>query len=231
MTVSGGRRWTFKPQGEAVMFSSHRRADRARDRSAAPRRRISYANVVATMALVFALGAGSAYAAHKLHYLISSTKQIKPSVLKTLHGAKGPAGVTGPAGAPGPTGPSDGYFATTAGSSPATSTAVAVSVTVPAGSYIVIGTGQEQNSDATLSASLKCSLLAGATSLAANFSTALPDSTGSYGLGDAMNTLQMGYTTTASTTLSFSCIGSNGATNVAVSNPSISAIQVGTLHS
>ena len=216
------------------MFRSHGRENRAPDGLAAPRRRISYANVVATLALVFALGAGSAYAAHKLHYLISSTKQIKPSVLKTLHGAKGPAGVTGvtgPAGAPGPTGPSDGYFATIAGSSPATSTAVTVSVTVPAGSYIVTGTGQEQNSDATLSASLKCSLLAGATSLAANFSTALPDSTGSYGLGDAMNTLQMGYTTTASTTLSFSCIGSNGATNVSVSNPSISAIQVGTLHS
>jgi hypothetical protein len=46
-----------------------------------------------------------------------------------------------------------------------------------------------------------------------------------------MNTAQVGYTTTASTTLSFSCIGSKGATDVYVSNPSISAIQVGTLHS
>jgi len=212
------------------MFRSHRRENRAPDGLAAPRRRISYANVVATLALVFALGAGSAYAAHKLHYLISSTKQIKPSVLKTLHGAAGPAGAPGSAGAPGPTGPSDGYFATATGSNPATSTAVVVSVTVPAGSYIVTGTGQEQNSDATLSAALKCSLLAGTTTLVANFSTALPYSVGSYGVGDAMNTAQVGYTTTASTTLSFSCIGSNGATNVSVSNPSISAIQVGTLH-
>jgi hypothetical protein len=114
------------------MFRSRGRENRAPVGLAAPRRRISYSNVVATLALVFALGAGSAYAAHKLHYLITSTKQIKPSVLKTLHGAAGPAGAPGAAGAPGPTGPSDGYFATTAGSNPATSTAVVVSAYRPA---------------------------------------------------------------------------------------------------
>jgi hypothetical protein len=73
-------------------------------------RRLSYANVVSTLALVVALGTGSAVAAK--HYLVSSTKQIKPSVLKTLHGAAGPAGnpgasgPTGPAGATGNVGPS-----------------------------------------------------------------------------------------------------------------------------
>jgi hypothetical protein len=45
------------------------------------RRHLNYANVVATMALVFAMS-GTALAAK--HYLISSTKQIKPSVLKSL---------------------------------------------------------------------------------------------------------------------------------------------------
>src|SRR4051794_18766139 len=69
------------------------------------RPRISYANVVATLALVFALG-GSALAAR--HYLLTSTKQIKPSVLKKLRGAQGvpgAAGAAGSAGAVGPTGP------------------------------------------------------------------------------------------------------------------------------
>lgn len=64
--------------------------------------RASYANVAATVALVFALGAGTAFATH--HYLISSTKQIKPSVIKKLHGKAGKAGVAGPIGATGPTG-------------------------------------------------------------------------------------------------------------------------------
>jgi hypothetical protein len=69
------------------------------------RRRLSYANVTATLALVFAMS-GGALAAN--HYLITSTKQINPSVLKKLTGKPGPggpAGATGPAGPAGPTGP------------------------------------------------------------------------------------------------------------------------------
>ena len=62
------------------------------------RRHLSFANVVATLALVFAMS-GGAYAAK--HYLITSTKQIKPSVLAALHGKQGPSGGPGAAGAPG----------------------------------------------------------------------------------------------------------------------------------
>ena len=74
-------------------------------------RRFTYANIAATLAVVFAMS-GGAYAAG--HYLITSTKQISPKVLKTLKGAsgqngatgaQGPAGSTGPAGSAGPTGP------------------------------------------------------------------------------------------------------------------------------
>ena len=83
------------------------------------RKRLTYANVAMTLALVFAM-TGGAYAANK--YLITSTKQISPKVLKALkghngangangaagaagaQGAQGPAGATGPAGA-GATGP------------------------------------------------------------------------------------------------------------------------------
>jgi hypothetical protein len=78
------------------------------------RKHLTYANAAMTIALVFAMS-GGAYAAGKL--LITSTKQISPSVLKSLkgktgvNGAQGPAGAVGPAGAagakgePGPPGP------------------------------------------------------------------------------------------------------------------------------
>jgi hypothetical protein len=84
-----------------------------------PRKRLSYASVVATLALVLAVGGGTAWATN---YIITSTHQIKPSVLKKLHGANGKngkngkngtngtngtngaAGATGPAGAAGAAG-------------------------------------------------------------------------------------------------------------------------------
>lgn len=56
---------------------------------------LSYANVVATAALVLAM-AGGAFAAS--HYLITSTGQISPTVLGKLKGRRGPAGPRGPRG-------------------------------------------------------------------------------------------------------------------------------------
>jgi hypothetical protein len=64
-------------------------------------RRPSPALVVASVALFFSLG-GVGLAAS--HYLITSTSQIKPSVLRELRGAKGPPGPQGPAGLQGATG-------------------------------------------------------------------------------------------------------------------------------
>ncbi len=66
------------------------------------RMRVSPATVIAGLALVFAM-TGGAYAAKK--YLITSTKQISPSVLKSLVGKTGPAGPAGAAGAVGVQGP------------------------------------------------------------------------------------------------------------------------------
>jgi Rieske Fe-S protein len=67
------------------------------------RTRYGIPGLIATVALVFAM-TGGAFAAK---YLITSTKQIKPSVLKKLKGATGPAGAAGaqgPAGAAGANG-------------------------------------------------------------------------------------------------------------------------------
>jgi hypothetical protein len=53
---------------------------------------LSYANVTATLALVFAMS-GGALAAN--HYLVNSTEQINPKVLKKLKGATGTTGAVG----------------------------------------------------------------------------------------------------------------------------------------
>ena len=77
-------------------------------------RRLSFANVTAALALFFAMSGGALAAKH---YLINSTKQINPKVLKTLRGRTGKTGATGPSGpagargTAGPTGPA-GTFST-----------------------------------------------------------------------------------------------------------------------
>jgi hypothetical protein len=68
------------------------------------RRHFSYANIAATLALVFAMSGGALAATH---YLINSTKQINPKVLKALKrkiGQSGPPGIRGPVGSAGPQG-------------------------------------------------------------------------------------------------------------------------------
>jgi hypothetical protein len=63
---------------------------------------VSPATAIATLALVFAM-TGGAYAAKR--YLITSTKQISPKVLKALKGSSGKNGASGSAGAAGAVGP------------------------------------------------------------------------------------------------------------------------------
>jgi hypothetical protein len=68
----------------------------------AVRRRFNATGFVAVLALVFAMS-GGAYAASR--YVITSTRQISPKVLKALQGKAGAAGANGEAGAVGPSGP------------------------------------------------------------------------------------------------------------------------------
>ncbi len=68
------------------------------------RKRLTYANVAATLALVFSMSGGALAAGH---YLITSTRQISPKVLGRLTGkpgATGPRGEVGPKGETGSTG-------------------------------------------------------------------------------------------------------------------------------
>jgi len=68
------------------------------------RRRLSYANVAATLALLLALGGGTAWASKHVHFVITSTSQIKPSVRAALRGAKGTDGINGTNGTNGANG-------------------------------------------------------------------------------------------------------------------------------
>jgi len=65
------------------------------------RNRFGVSGVIAVIALVFAM-VGGAIAAKK--YVITSTSQIKPSVLTALKGKRGPAGPQGVQGSTGPAG-------------------------------------------------------------------------------------------------------------------------------
>ncbi len=68
-------------------------------------RRFRYADVAATVALVLSMSGGALAASH---YLINSTRQINPKVLKKLTGktgATGPTGIAGTSGQPGSQGP------------------------------------------------------------------------------------------------------------------------------
>jgi hypothetical protein len=142
-----------------------------RQKTIGARRPVSYANVVSTLALVMAIGGGSALAATsatdsskhkpKHHYVITSTSQIKPSVISKLHGANGKngkngtngtngtkgatgaTGVTGSTGATGAAGAVAGYSASNVtavtvptGVNDGTFVTVASKV-LPAGSYLV----------------------------------------------------------------------------------------------
>jgi hypothetical protein len=100
------------------------------------RRGPGYAGVAATLALFVALG-GTAWAAH--HWLLTSTKQIKPSVLRKLRGA------TGPPGAPGSTGPGGSTGAT--GSTGANLTAETILPSGASESGVVGGNADGTNPD------------------------------------------------------------------------------------
>ncbi len=167
--------------------------------------------------------------------LASKCKKSEKKVSWNVRGARGvagPAGAAGLAGATGSagaTGPSDAWEASSPGMTDITSTEMVLSVTVPAGSYDVTGTAQEQNHDVA-PATMNCGLRAGITPLNDTFSTAPAASGSTYGYGAAANVVHASYTTSTGTTFSLSCSKSWVAGNLWVRNPTLSAIKVGTIH-
>jgi hypothetical protein len=139
------------------------------------RRRLNYANVTATLALFFAMSGGALAAKH---YLINSTKQINPKVLRALKGNAGSAGKEGAPGAPGkegapgapgapgkegPRGPSDVYEVelNKSASAAAEETKTLTLANLPAGAYVIYGKALI-GPKGTTSANSRCILTAGA---------------------------------------------------------------------
>jgi collagen type VII alpha len=140
------------------------------------RKRITYANVAATLALVFSM-TGGALAAN--HYLINSTKQISPKVLKKLKGATGKTGKTGLTGASGANGregpagkngtngergPSTAFSANSGSAikewpTKANEPQTVLSLSLPAGSFAITGKVLANNNAGV--ADVECELLAG----------------------------------------------------------------------
>jgi hypothetical protein len=139
-----------------------------------PRKHLSYANVVATLALVLATG-GSAVAAN--HYLINSAKQINPKVLKKLKGNAGHSGLNGVAGArgldgpqgpagtegkEGPRGPSDVYEVVLGKAKEAATPGGVLILTLPnlpAGTYAIFGKASLEPLE-NVASPVRCELLA-----------------------------------------------------------------------
>lgn len=197
-------------------------------------RRFSPSMAVALLALFFAFG-GGAYAAK--HYLITSTKQIKPSVLKQLRGAVGKTGATGPAGpqgpqgvagtpgapgAPGGRGPSDVYYNTNDAES-GFGSADSVALALPAGDYEVHAVGAALSSGSSPT-NVFCNLNSpqdtAASHIDSTFDTLAAGAYSQFG-GQTIQHLPSGGTVT------FSC---PAVTGIDYDFFRITAIQTGTLH-
>jgi hypothetical protein len=192
------------------------------------RLRVTYANVIATLALFMALG-GGAYAAFKVPNNSVGTKQLKKNAVNSAKvkngsllkgdfkagqlalGQQGDKGDKGDKGDTGATGPSDAYVAT--------SLSPSASVNVPAGQYVV--TGVCFKSAASGATDLSCAIAAadsggGATSNSSPAASYAP-------AGNASTTTVDGTATIVNAGGSITASGSGSTTWV-------SAIRVGALH-
>jgi hypothetical protein len=184
------------------------------------RRRPSYATIVSTLALVIAIGGGSAWAVTHHHYLITSTAQIKPKVLKKLHGhdgASGPAGARGANGATGPSGATGATGATgiagivvgTSGSQSLSAiTAAIVQATAPSsGSFLVLGQVSGAETNPQVDGGMSCSIVnitaAPGTTIASSAAT-FPKETAAASSVDV--TVQASVTATKGDTIAVECV-------------------------
>jgi hypothetical protein len=119
---------------------------------------VTYANVVATMALLAALGGGALAATSfvgsdgRIHGCVGKKKgrlRLVRGGKSCKHGKRGEFAITwnqrgrsGPTGPAGATGPSDAYFAA---DDTAAANEKSISVSVPAGRYVVHGSAQGNN--------------------------------------------------------------------------------------
>ena len=190
------------------------------------RSRVTYANVIATLALFMALG-GGAYAASKVPNNSVGTKQLEKNAVNSAKvkngsllkgdfkagqlplGQKGDKGDKGDTGA---TGPSDAYVATT----PSQTT----SVTVPPGQYVVTGVCFKSGASGTTD--LSCAIAASDSGGGAKSSAA-----------PAVSYTPVGHDATTTAHGTATIVNTGGSITVSSSGAQttwVSAIRVGALH-
>ena len=206
------------------------------------RHRPSPAMIVACTALIFAMG-GTGYAAIKLPKNSVGPRQIKSNAVSASKvkdrsllatdfaagqlpaGPQGPAGPAGPAGSTGPRGPSDAIYKRDPSFVDVTGAkTTVVSVTLPAGSWVVTG-GGVVNNNASANSNAGCEL---------NIAGVVVDTEDLIVLGPNLAvgeresvTLTGAKTVTTPTPAQFRCSLSSASGNVV--RPHISAIQVASL--
>lgn len=205
------------------------------------RPRLTYANVVATIALFCALG-GGAYAAATLPKNSVGPKQLKKNTVtspkvkdgsllkKDFKAGQLPAGATGPpgpAGAPGetgPRGPSEAYVDRTTTQIAISSGTLAAGLSLPAGTYVLSGRVEVFNNG--IQSTGDCSLYAGATQIdKAEF-----ELEASAGINLIPVSTQAAVNTTGTTTVQLVCTEQEaGGVDVRISERSLIATRVGTL--
>jgi hypothetical protein len=123
--------------------------------------KLTYSNVMATVAVFIALG-GASYAAIKLPKNSVGAKQLRKGAVtpKKLNAAvrsklKNQAGSAGPRGEAGPRGPSDGFYAFNNDFAVATKT---LTMNVPAGNYMVTASMFAANSETSNDGRVGCRL-------------------------------------------------------------------------
>ena len=211
-------------------------------RQPSPRGRFNYATVTATLALVFAMSGGALAASH---YVITSTKQLSPKVLKALKGNNGSRGATGkegPPGKPGPQGkegpqgktgaPSDGYGISkpnpTGAAIPVGSSYTTVaSETVPAGNYYAV---EDVEFNGTTGTYAFCYLVATPTSGTVTYVGGGDILADDHTDGTSVSASASGLITTpAQTVLRIQC-ASIGAGTASIQRANLTALAVGAVH-
>jgi hypothetical protein len=138
------------------------------------RSRITFANVIASMALFIALAGGTAFAASQFGKESIGARAIKKESIgpaKLTKAAKaaltGPKGATGATGATGPQGPAgDGkLFSFAGGALGITGGTTVASLNLPAGSYLIQGKLNAVHNGTAGSTRLECTLLNGSSAL------------------------------------------------------------------
>jgi hypothetical protein len=219
------------------------------------RRRLTFANVMSSIAVFLVVAGGTAFAATQLAKESVGTKQLKKEAVSlakinkaaktSLQGATGEKGATGPAGptgakgekgekgapgdkgAPGERGPSAGFsVAAENGGSFVAGPQTVTTLNLPAGNFIVTGYANVNNND-TVQASASCDLVLGGTTIGQTSVVKLGPNTE---LDRQVLTLSGGGTLAAPGTADLVCTVTSTALSGNYLGNGLTAIQVGTLN-